>query len=232
MAGRGSRTADLFSEPKPLIPVLGAPLVAWALSGLPLAESTEVILIINPEVANVKDLHSLVLPFLPQGVNLSVQIVLEPTSGQAETVLVGTKHLDDDEPVLIFNCDTVISDNFPKHYRELDGILGTFDSVDPQMSYVESQNEKVVRTAEKIVISNEASTGLYYFKSLGVFRRAYSETSHINESYVAPLYNNLIKRGLKVESYSTDVVIPLGTSAQILDFINCPQMYLMPKRYR
>jgi NDP-sugar pyrophosphorylase family protein len=232
MAGKGSRTADQFSQPKPLIPILGIPLVVWALSGLPLEEASEIVLVINKEIAKRADLYEVILPFIPRNLNLSIHVIQEQTSGQAETVLLGTKSLKDEEALLIFNCDTLISDNFPENYRKVDGILGTFRSSDPQMSYVESNSEKVFRTAEKNVISDAASTGLYFFKSLKMFRYAYAHTRHLNESYVAPLYNVLIEKGMTIGAFTTDLVVPLGTSSQIISFDKTSPFHLLPKKYR
>jgi NDP-sugar pyrophosphorylase family protein len=231
MAGKGSRTQDQFREPKPLIPIHGVPLIAWAISGLPLDKATEIIFITNPIVASKVNLPEVIRDYIPRSLQISMQVVEHETSGQAETVLHGTSRLNPHDSILIFNCDTLISNNFPPNFLEFDGLLGVFPSSNPQMSYVESQKSKVIRTAEKRVISDCASTGLYFFKNLKDFRDAFLATQHENESYVAPLYNFSVAQGLNIGSFSTKKVVPLGTSEEIMDFINLNVLVDLPRHW-
>jgi len=215
MAGRGSRTSDVYKVPKPLIPLHGHPLFSWATAGLPLSLATNIIFVTNRITAECADLVNLMRKYVQGATDVRIVVLDELTSGQAETVYIGTKDLDPDESLLIFNCDTLISNDFPSDYGKWDGILGTFRSSNPGMSYVLTQNDVVIRTVEKQVISEQASTGLYYFRTIDSFRSAYLATNHVKESYVAPLYNHLIKEGLLVSSFATQAVIPLGTSDEI-----------------
>lgn len=218
MAGSGTRTADCYSTPKPLILVKNEPLFSWAIKGLPLDLATELTIITNKLVASNANFTRYLAAFVPKKLNVNIEILEKQTSGQAETVLLGTKKIDDHKGILIFNCDTYISDDFPRNFQSWDGILGYFKSSNPGMSYLQTTGEEVNRTIEKEVISDKASTGLYYFASREVFIDAYHATVHHHETYVAPMYNSMIQKGLKVGSFQTKTVIPLGTSHDILDF--------------
>jgi len=219
MAGEGTRTSDLFKHPKPLIKVHDHPLIAWAMAGLPLQHASGITFIVNSKIKTEINVIDLVSPYLPKTISLKEVVLSKSTSGQAETVYVGTQDLNSTVPIVIFNCDTVISNDFPEDYSSWDGLLGTFTSNNPQMSFVKSFEGKVIQTAEKEVISNQASTGLYYFKELQFFQEAYRATRHVNESFVAPVYNWLIDNLYQIGSYQTKSVLPLGTSAEI-DWFN------------
>jgi NDP-sugar pyrophosphorylase family protein len=221
MAGLGTRIRDAYKLPKPLIEVHGHPLLAWAIAGLPLHQANSITLITRSEIANQFNISDLIKPYIPKNLTIDLKVLNQSTSGQAETVMMGTSELPDEEPLLVFNCDTVVSDDFPDNPLAWDGLLGIFHSDDPSLSFVESdQNGEVTRTAEKQVISNKASTGLYYFAQKNDFGIAYSKTRHIKESYVAPLYNNLISENRKIGCYETKIFIPLGTSEEIEAFAN------------
>jgi UDP-galactopyranose mutase len=58
MAGSGTRTANEFDHPKPLIPVQGRPLFSWALEGLPLHKAIDLTIITSEEVANYQNFNS------------------------------------------------------------------------------------------------------------------------------------------------------------------------------
>jgi NDP-sugar pyrophosphorylase family protein len=222
MAGKGERVSGRYKKPKPLIEVHGKPLVAWALAGLPLELASSLYLVTNTTVGTNFDLKLILEKYLPGELPISVRILEQKTSGQAETVYEGLRDVDDSHGILTFNCDTMISNDFPDDYAAWDGILGAFKSDDPGMSYIESSQNIVTRTAEKERISESASTGLYYFGSKSVFREAYFETQHEREAYIAPMYNSMIAKNLHVKSFETRSVLPLGTSSEIAWFENLP----------
>jgi dTDP-glucose pyrophosphorylase len=218
MAGSGTRTSNKFHQPKPLIPVQGRPLFSWALEGLPLHKAVDLTIVTSEEVANYQNFSSTLSAFLPKAIETHIVVLKDRTSGQAETIKLGSEKLNPDNGMLIFNCDTLISDDFPDDYCEWDGLLGTFKSDNPGMSYVKSFGNRVIQTAEKEMISDDASTGLYYFKNREIFLESFNNIKHVNESYIAPMYNHLIAKDLKVGSFETARVVPLGTAQEILNF--------------
>src|SRR5690606_16535482 len=67
---------------------------------------------------------------------------------------------------------------------------------------VAPNSNRVAETTEKIPISDLCCTGLYHFGSTGIFLDAYEEFSKssslemgLKETYVAPIYNLLIRDG-------------------------------------
>ena len=153
-------------------------------------------------------------------------ITTEPTSGQAETVYIGVKELNKDEDILIFNIDTFRPNYiFPENID--DGYLECFIGEGNNWSYAKTEdgtiNSNVIETAEKRQISNFCSTGIYYFKNISDFEKAFLECNDNtnNERYVAPLYNCMIKDGkkIKVELIDKSEVIFCGTPEEYEKYI-------------
>jgi hypothetical protein len=133
-----------------------------------------------------------------------------PTSGQATTVILG---LDDigcpaDEPITVFNIDTFRPGfRYPEAdwFAHSDGYLEVVRASDPGLSFVRADpgtpEPRVLETAEKKVISDLASTGLYHFRRADDFHTAYDKERmrpSAGELYIAPMYNHLIAAGKQV----------------------------------
>ena len=128
-------------------------------------------------------------------------IVLDQnTRGQADTVLQGIRHIENDEELYIFNIDSKL-ENFEKldSLEGVDGYLEVFHGEGDHWSFVLSgEKNQVLKTTEKQRISSLCSNGLYYFKSSKVFKRNVEQAIKHNlnsEIYIAPIYNQYIKEG-------------------------------------
>jgi hypothetical protein len=163
-----------------------------------------------------------------------------PTRGQADTVAQGLSRarVSGAAPLTIFNIDT-IRPNFS--YPEAawmagaDGYLEVMRGDDPGFSYVRSDpaadDQRVVATVEKVVISDLASTGLYYFRRADLFLdalAAHEGNSATSEIYIAPLYNALIRRGVRVHYHRIDEsdVLFCGTPAQYRRLQGAPELFM------
>lgn len=212
MAGYGTRMAGAYSEPKPFVKLGDLTLLEIAFLGLP--ESERVIFVTRDELA-AKTASLLVNSKVFNDVNYQVVNLPEGTPGQAATVLLGLKDVAMDAPILISNCDTYFSGDFEVQ-EGYDGMLGTFDSSSPYYSYVKLEDGVAVETAEKRVISDRASAGLYYFASKQLYVDAYEKIKDLpGEQYIAPMYNSMIADGLSVGESRLETVIPLGTPEEI-----------------
>jgi hypothetical protein len=159
-------------------------------------------------------------------------IVLEnPTAGQAETVELGIKNAGilEEEPILIFNIDTIRTGfTFPDSMNSWDGYLEVFKGSGENWSFAKTVSEnstKVILTAEKVEISDNCSTGIYYFKKTSYFLQSlknYSlEDSELKEIFVAPLYNYLIKKdfNIHINIIGRSEVIFSGVPSEYYDFL-------------
>lgn len=221
MAGLGARFASAgYTTPKPLIPVLGRPMYAWAVESLPLREAHKLIFVLlrtQPGFEELKqDIETRFAAHHPV-----VLDVPELTAGQAVTVLRARDFLTTEEPLLIHNADTAFEIDTTWAHRALesgaDGALLVFRSNEPRWSYSrEDENGRVVEVREKVVISPWASTGSYWFRrSTDYVRLAESCLARAQresgEFYVAPLYNDLIAQGGTVRNFEIDRLFCFGT---------------------
>ena len=146
-----------------------------------------------------------------------------PTAGQAETVSLGLAQVDapPGAPLTIFNIDT-----FRPNYRPpagplaaMDGWLEVFRGEGANWSYVRpapGADPIALETAEKRPISDLCCTGLYHFARAADIETALAAeraAPSMNELYVAPLYNHLIGRGLRIgyRLIAHDEVVFCGT---------------------
>jgi len=211
MAGRGERFKKAgFELPKMLIEAHGKTLLEWSVYSLPLDLCTNLIFIGLKEHKNEFNLENFISKkykkYNPKFIWLD-----EVTRGQAETVVKAEPLCDFDTDLLIFNIHTMFSSTSLKDMlinKSFDGILGAFENSEPRFSYAKlDENGIVCETAEKVVISNNALTGLYHFKNCSSFfdvAKKHIENNVLNdgEFYIAPMYNELIKKG---EKFTVDI---------------------------
>ncbi|MEM1059836.1 MAG: glycosyltransferase family 2 protein [Verrucomicrobiota bacterium] len=221
MAGLGSRFAEAgFTTPKPLIPVEGRPMYAWAVESLPLRHSTRLIFVLLRTMPSYQELREDIeeryATFDPL-----VLDVPELTRGQSETVLRARPQIDNATPLLIHNADTAfaIAEDWGAKAigEELDGALVVFKSDESRWSYSrENEEGYVTEVKEKVVISPWATTGAYYFGrgsefvALADAAIAGGETEK-GEYYVGPLYNKIATRGGRIRNYVADELYCFGT---------------------
>ena len=163
--------------------------------------------------------------------NFHVIVLEDGTSGQGETVYSAFKNTAefDDEPLFIFNIDTFLL-NFtkPEFHKFCDGYLEVFSGEGDHWSFVKpAEGNSVLRTSEKVRISELCSNGLYYFRSAGLYKSVYKssvakviETS--KESYIAPMYNFLIENGGDVRYKLVDGkdIVFCGTPEEYMNAIH------------
>lgn len=208
MAGLGQRFRAVGEHrPKPLIEVDGEPMFRKALSSLAAAGiAGEVTAIIRSELQ--RD-HGLATALEAASPGLRVVELPSATGGAAETVLAAP--LDPERPLLVMDCDIAFeSDGYAETIAraadgEADGVLLSFRSADPRYSFAETDgNGTVVRTAEKVAISDNALMGVYYFSRARDFIEAAREVvaaaraSETAESYLSLVYNRLLDRGATI----------------------------------
>jgi len=132
-------------------------------------------------------------------------IFIEDTLGQAETAYMGVKYLKNmfsknSSKVIFHNIDTILTNRdfyfINTALDKYDGFIDVFESNNPAYSYVKVNKDKIViNIAEKIVISNLATSGLYAFKSIDEYISYYEKTSFVGEFYISSIYLAMIKSG-------------------------------------
>jgi len=155
------------------------------------------------------------------------------TDGQATTAMIAAEHAPQDQPFAIYNIDTYVTPGVmvPPDPASCAGWMPCFDAPGDGWSFARTDaGGNVVEVREKDRISNNATVGLYWFRSAAGYAALYRDYYAIPENlekgerYVAPLYNALIALGEPVRVGLLEVggVGMLGTPDQVADFIANP----------
>jgi NDP-sugar pyrophosphorylase family protein len=214
MAGKGSRFKDAgYVFPKPLIDVKGKTMIEVVARNLRPKSDYRFVFICQRDHVKEYDLYN-ILKNATDG-NFEIVQIDGITAGAACTVLCATPYIDDENEMLIANSDQFIDIDIngflaEAQHREKDGLIMTFEASHPKWSYVRTNKDGlVVEVAEKKVISNQATVGLYYFAHgkdfvTGAQEMIKKDVRYNNEFYVCPVYNELILDGKKVYTYPID----------------------------
>lgn len=161
------------------------------------------------------------------------KVILAPRAalslGQAQTAYDVLHQAAASEEVWIYNIDTYIERGLaPSDMVGHHGCVHVFESRNPGMSFVRYDEQgRVVELAEKKVISQWATVGVYGFASAALYRQLYEEAYHAGgvdevggERYVAPVYQLLLRQGKSVCAPKLDLpaVHVLGTPQEVLEF--------------
>lgn len=232
MGGLGSRFAkEGYTTPKPLIEVDGKPMFMRALDSFEGVENVRHIFVIRKEHDEGYDLANQIRRQLPDA---KISILDHDTGGAVETCLIAADDIDDNAPITVADCDIYFesAQYFGKVNQALetgkpDGMLLTFPSDDPRYSYVEiDESGKAIRTAEKVVISNHAILGGYFFASGGRFKdlaqRFVSEPlpEGLKEYFMSHLFNMLLEEKGEIEIADIDTMYIFGTPDELNAYLN------------
>jgi hypothetical protein len=213
MAGLSARfTAAGYDKPKYMLDLHGAPVFDHSIASFRAYFATVPFLIICRGDAETEGFVRARTAAL--GVKGTTIITLgEPTRGQADTVAQGLfcAGVDPNTDITIFNIDT-----FRPGYRrpavadapDIEGCLEVFVGEGLNWSFVRPRSDEstlVAETSEKRPISDLCCTGLYQFRHAGALLDALAHARFDptlqgpgGESYVAPLYNHLIRQGARI----------------------------------
>lgn len=226
MAGKAKRFADEgYKTPKYLLP-WGSRTILWTI----LAELkkggafTDVFLVANhrdeafmPHVRAIMKEHE---------INRANLVLVHDTKGQAETAMLGLEAAlkagkNGPTPVVFHNVDTVLYGRDVKQVAEAlkkaDGYVDVFGSNNRAYSYVLVDDKgKVREIAEKIVVSNLATSGFYGFASADLFKKHFDRATDV---YISSVYKKIVAGGGSVvvseKHKETDTVV-LGTPTEYL----------------
>ena len=116
------------------------------------------------------------------------------------------------EAVLSANSDQFVSSDISQFIQSVrsgtsEGQILTMTATDSKWSYVERDSDgEVINVVEKIAISNEATVGVYGWKSATIAKNAINAMKtdglKVNgEFYVAPSYTYLLNQGGKISTF-------------------------------
>lgn len=209
MAGRGTRT-EAYGEVKPLIPFRGIPMVQRAIESLGFVGAQHIFIVREYESDEIREQLKFVLELSAPGcIICEVDYV---TDGPACSALLAKEWIDTDEPLIVTNCDQIMkwdSEKFVEHLTNLtdDGLVVTYDTQKLKNSSIRlDENGYGLEVREKQIIGPESLNGIHYWARGEDFvwstEQMVEKDDRVNgEFYIAPTYNYLIERGMKISTY-------------------------------
>lgn len=220
MGGAGTRFfKNGFVTPKPLIEINGRPFFYWATRSIEkYVELADITFVVLRQHIMEFQIDKVILKYFPEAKIEAVDFK-EVKAGPVKTCLAGLKKINDNQPILFNDCDhmfacKMFTEDMNKGTWDYDGALLTFESNQPQFSYIEYENGRVTGTVEKKVVSNQAICGAYMVRTAQIFREMseeYLKNCNYSEFFVSGIYNVMCQKGLNIQNYTVDFHVPFGT---------------------
>jgi len=226
IAGKAQRFLDKgYTMPKPLIMSKDKHIIDWSMDSIDMDECNVIFAVRLEHINNFSIDDILKQKF---GEDIKIVVVDRVTDGSVSTCLLAKDLINNDLPLIIYTPDVYFEDKFSPAEIDpnLDGFLLTFKANSPDHSYVElNESGFATRTAEKEVISENAAVGVYYYKTGKMFVDYAEEMIEKNirtknEFYICPMYNLLIRDGLKVGISQVKKMHVLGTPPELEFFVD------------
>ncbi|PHH66332.1 hypothetical protein CDD82_1550 [Ophiocordyceps australis] len=241
IGGIGSRFAKHgYRWPKPLINIVGRPMLLWILETLNLKQGDTVWIAVQEEIDDDFHLGQLVSKTLTH-IDHRILRLRHQTKGASETLYIisqsmGEHHLS--RKTVSLDCDTIYWTDILTRVRELpDGHGSCFyfpdDGDKPVFSYIktESRNnlEYITDIQEKRAISRKANSGAYVFpnalhlkhSAAEVLDMTHLDNQEIGEYYTSKLIAHMVRQGIPFtgSAISVNDISCVGTPQQLQDFL-------------
>lgn len=242
MAGRGSRFVKAgYSDPKPFIDTgNGIPMIQRVVENLTPYQPYRFIFLARREHEGYIERHMsfathvIYVDEVTEGAACTVLLAEEFIDNQCPLIIANSDQLiewNGAEKLRSAGCHTGFGLSWPEtnnlqdlindaSIRDLDASIATFYANHPKWSYAKLRHpknftSKVTEVAEKKVISNDATVGVYYFARGDTFVRGAHTMIRKNirtngEFYVCPVFNELVKN-FNVGIYPVKAMDGLGT---------------------
>jgi NDP-sugar pyrophosphorylase family protein len=213
MAGRGQRFREVGVDvPKPLIEFNGSTMIEYAINTLNI-DGNYIFIVYKYSDENLNIKLKNILNTISEGCRIiEIDYI---TEGPAASALLAADYIDNDEELIITNCDQIMNWNSGKFLEfvknsNYDGVVVTYDSNTEKNSYVRMNCDRAIEFAEKKVISNYSLNGIHYWRKGKYFVNSTKEMINKNirvnnEFYISLTYNQMIESGLIVSNYHIDV---------------------------
>lgn len=212
MSGEGTSFIQAgYTFPKPLIDINGKPMIQLVIENLTPKYGHQFILICKKDHFDKYSLNQ-VFSNATKSKFVSIPLIF-PTQGAVCSVLNAIDYINNDQELIIANADQVVDLDINKFIQfarksKADGVIMTFNSHHPRWSYARVNNKgEVLEVAEKKVISDKATSGIYYYKRGDIFvKSAFSmiekNIRFNNDFYVCPVFNEIILNGGHIIIYN------------------------------
>lgn len=233
--GFGMRFKDAgYTKPKPLVNIIGKPMLFWLLKNLDLTNIKFVIIPYNKELEKYR-FEDLLKNKFPN-INFLFHKLEDDTNGPAEATMVALNKLNiEDCPILSFDCDNFYFENVIKKWEGKNALF-IFEDTDVTnniYSYVTIVENKIVNIKEKEKISNYACSGGYGFNS---WRQLLQYSKYIvdnnitykDQYYMSLVIKNMCDNGIYFDPLvvDKDKYVCVGTPLHVRIFVDNIQTYL------
>jgi HAD superfamily hydrolase (TIGR01509 family) len=236
IGGKGERFINCgYNNPKPLINILGKPMIYYVLDNLSITKEDNVFIIYyNLEDNIFKNILTEKYPFI-HFIRINFQ-----TKGASETIYEGLKqikYITTNKPTMVFDCDTFYTTDVISLYRgvKLNAVFYTHNyELNPIYSYINMDEFNIVTNiAEKNKISNNANTGIYCFvdiNQLFEYSKYIVENNILfkNECYTSCIIDRMIQcnqdfMGIELNN---KMIFNIGTPEQLTKYIDNTFIFL------
>lgn len=221
MAGYGQRFRDAgYSLPKQFLRLNDTCCLVESLSSMDLSYFDLVVIGCRAEFERSYNVSAFLEDYFPE-IEFSVVCFDQDTSGSLDTVLrmVESAEIDGDAEISIFTLDVKFEAKQALAEMTGDADVLVVKTNNPGFSYVqtaEDDAQRVIRTAEKRVISDLGAVGLYRFaKCSQLVEIARAELAgppnYGAEHYICPMFNRFIEAGYSVTATLAERMLMFGT---------------------
>jgi bifunctional N-acetylglucosamine-1-phosphate-uridyltransferase/glucosamine-1-phosphate-acetyltransferase GlmU-like protein len=181
--------------PDMLTDISGKALIEYVIENInKIRENVKFIFIVNEEECDKYHIDNTLKLLTPEPVSVKIK---GETRGAICSMLMAIDKIDEESELIILNADQVIDVNYNivlSDFREknADGGAITFTSVHPRWSFARIIENKIVETAEKNPISNNAIAGFYYFKRAADFINGSFDVMKYNDNYQGNYYTSSV----------------------------------------
>jgi NDP-sugar pyrophosphorylase family protein len=232
MAGHGSRFSNAgYKIPKPLILVNSKTMIELVIENLKPSKQHRFIFICQAEHLQNYPLRE----FLEKKTqDCKIIEVDQVTEGAACTVLLAKELINNQDQLMIANCDQYIDIDIDEYLEVIassavDGLIMTMKACDDKWSFIKlNERNEITQVIEKKVVSDEATVGVYNFQRGYDFVQAAEQMIDKNlrvnnEFYVAPTFNEMIKNGKNIKYFNIGLLGKamhgLGTPEDLILFL-------------
>lgn len=194
-----------FPFSKPLIEIDGKPIIQLTIENLQSIDR-EIHFIFLVKVEDCKKYFlDQVLRILTDDQSTIIKISND-TKGAACSALLAIDEIDNDIPLIISNGDQILREDL----NSIIDYLSTFDagvvsttSIHPRWSFIRTEGNEVVETAEKRPISKDAIAGVFYYRKGSYFVRSAMEmikkdANYNGMYYISSTINELILENKRI----------------------------------
>ena len=224
LGGIGKRFENFgYTKPKPLIRALGEPIILKVIRSLKIKKKDKVYIIYN----SFLDSYNF-QKYLINFKNINLIRLEKNTRGPVETIYYLKPFLNEsiiNNPILICDGDTFYKKNIIASLRNVDCNKIVYSKTNkkiPIYSFLKlNKKNDVTEIREKKIISDNFSTGAYYFKSTRLFfKEAKKILKYNKKAYISEIYSSLISRKEIVKGFyiNKNKFNILGTPQELFNF--------------